>query len=94
VVTHGYENVGMLGQARQQRIYRDYIMVEGLESIPINDSTYNVVMSSNGFAPDQIYPSAVPEIVRVGRGRGPTDVAWHTDTRITCPSPGAPARQD
>ena len=43
----------MLGQARQQRIYRDYIMamVEGLGSIP-----YDMVMSSNGFAPARSIP--------------------------------------
>ena len=34
-------------QARKQTIYQDYIvaMVDGLGSIPINDSTYDVVMS-------------------------------------------------
>jgi len=79
VQSHGYENVdgldaslGMLGQARKQQIYQDYIvaMVEGLGSIPINDSTYDVVMSSNGFAPGQIYPAAIPEILRVMRPGG------------------------
>ena len=39
--------------------------MEGLGSIPINDCTYDVVMSSNGFAPGQIYPAAIPEILRV-----------------------------
>ena len=76
---HGYElvdgldaSLGMLGQARKQGIYRDYIlaMVEELGSIPINDETYDVVMSSNGFAPGQIYPSAIPEILRVLRPGG------------------------
>lgn len=76
---HGYENVdgldsslGMLGQARKQGIYRDYIvaMVDGLGSIPINDETYDVVMSSNGFAPGQIYPTAIPEILRIMRPGG------------------------
>ena len=76
---HGYElvdgldsSLGMLGQARKQNIYRDYIlaMVEELGSIPINDETYDVVMSSNGFAPGQIYPSAIPEILRVLRPGG------------------------
>merc|ERR1711915_761350 len=76
---HGYENVdgldsslGMLGQARKQGIYRDYIvaMVDGLGSIPINDETYDVVMSSNGFAPGQIYPTAIPEILRILRPGG------------------------
>lgn len=76
---HGYENVdgldaslGMLGQARKQATYRDYIvaMVDGLGSIPINDETYDVVMSSNGFAPGQIYPTAIPEILRVMRPGG------------------------
>jgi len=76
---HGFENVdgldaslGMLGQARKQGIYRDYIvaMVDGLGSIPINDETYDVVMSSNGFAPGQIYPTAIPEILRIMRPGG------------------------
>merc|ERR1712126_634465 len=71
ITSHGYENVdgldsslGMLGQARKQCIYQDYIvsMVDGLGSIPINDETYDVVMSSNGFAPGQIYPKAIPDI--------------------------------
>jgi len=79
VAQYGYENVdgldsslGMLGQARKQTIYQDYIlaMVEGLGSIPINDETYDVVMSSNGFAPGQIYPTAIPEILRIIRPGG------------------------
>lgn len=62
----------MLGQARKQATYRDYIvaMVDGLGSIPINDETYDVVMSSNGFAPGQIYPTAIPEILRIMRPGG------------------------
>lgn len=76
---HGYEcvdgldsSLGMLGQARKQTIYQDYIlaMVDGLGSIPINDETYDVVMSSNGFAPGQIYPHAIPEVLRVIRPGG------------------------
>ena len=65
-------SLGMLGQARKAGIYRDYIvaMVDGLGSIPINDETYDVVMCSNGFAPGQIYPSAIPEILRVMRPGG------------------------
>jgi len=79
VSSHGYElvdgldsSIGMLGQARLRAVYRDYIlaMVEGLGSIPINDDTYDVVMSSNGFAPGQIYPAAIPEILRVMRPGG------------------------
>jgi len=79
VAAAGYEKVdgldsslGMLGQARKQGIYQDYIvaMVEGLGSIPVNDETYDVVMSSNGFAPGQIYPKAIPEVIRVLRPGG------------------------
>jgi len=76
---HGYEHVdgldaspGMLGQARKEGIFREYIraMVDELGSIPINGETYDVVMCSNGFAPGQIYPSAIPEILRVLRPGG------------------------
>jgi len=79
VQSHGYEHVdgldaslGMLGQARKQQIYQEYIvaMVDGLGSIPLNDGSYDVVMSSNGFAPGQIYPKAIPEILRVIRPGG------------------------
>ena len=79
VGSHGYDNVdgldaslGMLGQARKAGVYRDYIvaLVNELGSIPINDETYDVVMCSNGFAPGQIYPSAIPEILRVMRPGG------------------------
>jgi len=76
---HGYgfvdgldSSLGMLGQARKQTIYRDYIvaLVADLGSIPVNDETYDVVMSSNGFAPGQIYPTAIPEILRIMRPGG------------------------
>ena len=79
VTKHGYElvdgldsSLGMLNQARKQCIYRDYIlgMVDELGSIPINDETYDVVLCSNGFAPGQIYPSAIPEILRIMRPGG------------------------
>jgi len=79
VSSHGYctvdgldASMGMLGEARRQTIYQDYIvaMVDGMGSIPINDSTYDVVMSSNGFAPGQIYPTSIPEILRVLRPGG------------------------
>ena len=79
VGSHGYENVdgldeslGMLGLARKADVYRDYIVahVDGLGSIPINDETYDVVMCSNGFAPLQIWPSDIPEILRVMRPGG------------------------
>merc|ERR1711997_518050 len=46
--------------------------VEGLGSIPVNDESYDVIVSSNGFAPGQIYPSALPELVRVLRPGGYT----------------------
>ena len=76
---HGYCNVdgldsslGMLGRARSQGIFKNYIhaRVSGLGSIPVNDETYDVIVSSNGFAPGQIYPSALPELLRVTRPGG------------------------
>ena len=76
---HGYCNIdgldcslGMLGQAKTQCIYKNYIKahVDGLGSIPVNDETYDVIVSSNGLAPGQIYPSALPELLRVLRPGG------------------------
>merc|ERR1712029_219574 len=62
-------SLGMLNQARKEGIFREYIraMVDELGSIPINGETYDVVLCSNGFAPGQIYPSAIPEILRTMR---------------------------
>ena len=62
----------MLGQAKTQGIFKNYIKahVDGLGSIPVNDESYDVIVCSNGFAPGQIYPSAIPEILRVMRPGG------------------------
>jgi len=60
-------SMGMLNKARQQDIYKNYIHAavdHHMGSIPVNDGCYDVVMSSNGFAPGQIYPSAIEEILR------------------------------
>merc|ERR1711936_1254901 len=76
---HGYCNIdgldcslGMLGQAKTQGIFKNYIKahVDGLGSIPVNDESYDVIVCSNGFAPGQIYPSALPELLRVLRPGG------------------------
>merc|ERR1712133_349616 len=76
---HGYTNIdgldsslGMLGKARSQGIFKNYINahLDGLGSIPVNDETYDVIACSNGFAPGQIYPSALPELLRVQRPGG------------------------
>jgi len=65
-------SLGMLAKAKQQGIYKNYIhtTVDGLGSIPVNDSSYDVIVSSNGFAPGQIYPSSLPELLRVLRPGG------------------------
>jgi len=79
VTKHGYVNIdgldaaiGMLNQARKQNIYQNYILasVKGLGSIPLNDRTYDVILSSSGFAPGQIYPSDIPELLRILRPGG------------------------
>ena len=44
--------------------------MDGLGSIPVNDESYDVIVCSNGFAPGQIYPSALPELLRVLRPGG------------------------
>jgi len=74
VVKHGYENLDgldaslqMLLQARKKNIFKEHIhaAVGGLGSLPLLDDVYDVVMSSNGFAPGQIYPEAIMEILRI-----------------------------
>merc|ERR1712080_572525 len=79
LTSQGYTNIdgldrslGMLGQARKQQIYKNYIhaSVDGLGTIPVNNDSYDVLVSSNGFAPGQIYPSAMPELLRVVRPGG------------------------
>merc|ERR1712168_258714 len=79
IAGHGYTNIdgldsslGMLGKARSQGIFKNYInaRLDGLGSIPVNDETYDVIASSNGFAPGQIYPSPLPELLRVLRPGG------------------------
>ena len=47
-------------------MYREHIyaQVNGLGSLPLVDDVYDVVMSSNGFAPGQIYPESIEEILR------------------------------
>merc|ERR1711910_63370 len=89
---HGYCNVdgldsslGMLGKARSQGTFKNYIhaRVEGLGSIPVNDETYDVIVSSNGFAPGQIYPSALPELLRVTRPCGYILIAMKDGYHVT-----------
>jgi len=79
IVKHGYEHVdaidsslGMLNKAKKQGIYKNYIhaVVDKLGSIPVNNETYDILLMSNGFAPGQIYPSSLPEILRVCRPGG------------------------
>jgi len=76
---HGYTvidgldaSLGMLGKARKRGIYKNYIHanVDGLGSIPVNADSYDAIVTSNGFAPGQIYPSSIPELLRVLRPGG------------------------
>merc|ERR1712119_129062 len=78
-------SLGMLGRARAQGIFKNYIhsRVEGLGSIPVNDESYDVIVSSNGFAPGQIYPSALPELVRVLRPGGYILIAMKDGYHLT-----------
>ena len=34
-------------------------------SIPVNNDAYDVLLMSNGFAPGQIYPDSLSEMLRV-----------------------------
>lgn len=79
VLKFGYElidgldsSLGMLSQARKQGIYKNYIhaTVDKLGSIPVNNETYDVILMANGFAPGQIYPWSLPEMLRVLRPGG------------------------
>jgi len=79
IVKHGFENIdavdsslGMLAQANKQGIYKNYIhsIIDRLGSIPVNNETYDVLIMSNGFAPGQIYPSSLPEMLRTLRHGG------------------------
>jgi ubiquinone/menaquinone biosynthesis C-methylase UbiE len=66
-------SMGMLNKARQQDIYKNYICAtvdHNMGSIPVNDECYDVIMSSSGFAPGQIYPNAIVEILRILRPGG------------------------
>ena len=65
-------SLGMLGKARKQDIFKNYIhaTVDGLGSIPVNDESYDAIVSSNGFAPGQIYPSSLQELLRILRPGG------------------------
>merc|ERR1712123_549311 len=79
IASHGYtiidgvdSSLGMLGKARKQDIYKNYIhaTVDYLGSIPVNDDSYDAIVCSNGFAPGQIYPSSLHELLRVLRPGG------------------------
>ena len=47
------KSLGMLGQARKQNIYKNYIhaSVDGLGTIPVNNDSYDVIVCSNGLVP-------------------------------------------
>eukprot|EP00092_Neocalanus_flemingeri_P017115 GFUD01018510.1.p1 GENE.GFUD01018510.1~~GFUD01018510.1.p1 ORF type:complete len:459 (-),score=145.83 GFUD01018510.1:202-1548(-) len=79
IARHGYTNIdgldsslGMLGKAKKQGIFKNYIhaTVDRFGSIPVNDDSYDAIVSSNGFAPGQIYPESLQEMLRVLRPGG------------------------
>lgn len=79
IMKHGFENIdgldsslGMLSQARKQNIYKNYIhsTIDKFGSIPVNNDAYDVLLMANGFAPGQIYPDSLPEMLRVLRPGG------------------------
>lgn len=74
VMKHGFENIdgldsslGMLKQAKKQNIYKNYVHchIDKMGSIPVNNDAYDVLLMSNGFAPGQIYPDSLSEMLRV-----------------------------
>jgi len=74
ITKNGYVNIDgldasmqMLGQAKKKGIFKEYIYaaLDGLGSLPLSDDLYDIVLCSNGFAPGQIYPEAVEEILRI-----------------------------
>jgi hypothetical protein len=61
---------------------REHILaqVKGAGSLPIIDEAYDVVVCSNGFAPGQIYPDAIEEMLRLeleGGGGGAAILGRH-----------------
>jgi len=74
ITKSGYVNIDgldasmqMLNQARKKDIFKEYIYAHmtGLGSLPLVDDIYDVVMTSNGFAPGQFYSDSVEEILRI-----------------------------
>jgi len=74
IASMGYVNLDgldsslqMLNQSRIKNIFKLHILasLSGLGSLPLVDDAYDVVMSSNGFAPGQIYPDSIEEIFRI-----------------------------
>jgi len=79
IVKYGYVNIDgldaslqMLNQARSKDIFKEHILavLSGVGSLPLVDDSYDVIMCSNGFAPGQIYPEALDDIIRVLRPGG------------------------
>jgi len=74
IASHGYVNIDgldsslkMLDQARIKTCFKEHILasIDPEKLLPLADDIYDVVVCSNGFAPGQIYPEAIEEILRI-----------------------------
>lgn len=76
---NGYEAVdgldvclSSLNEARISDTYRNYILgrCTDINSIPVRDETYDVILMAGAFAPSKLGPSSFPELLRILRPGG------------------------